>query len=240
MRPLELRLAHFGPYSEAVLDFESLDRLFLVCGPTGAGKTTLFDALTYALYERTPGTRGGLTDQLASHHAPEGSVPRVSLRFALGSQEFRVTRHLRHRVLKQRGEGWRDQDAQVLLEEKKGGVWETVPGKRSEINLRLEDLVGLSAEEFAKIVVLPQGDFQRFLEASSNEREKVLQKLFPVGSYDRVVEGLKARAKTVEDARKRWEDRWEDLTARAGTFDLATLEAAQVETEAQAKEAARV
>ena len=243
MRPLELRLAHFGPYrDEVVLDFESLDRLFLVCGPTGAGKTTLFDALTYALYERTPGTRGGLGDQLASHHAPEGSVPRVSLRFALGVQEYRVTRHLKHRVMKQRGEGWRDQDAQVFLEKKEPAGWAPVAGKRSEINQRLEDLVGLSAEEFSKIVVLPQGDFQRFLEASSNDREKMLQKLFPVEAYDRMVDGIKARAKTVEDERRRWEDRWQDLTAKLGEApqDLGLLEAAVAEAEAQAVEAVRL
>ena len=243
MRPLELRLAHFGPYrDEAVLDFEGLDRLFLVCGPTGAGKTTLFDALTYALYERTPGTRGGLGDQLASHHAPEGSVPRVSLRFALGAQEYRVTRHLKHKVLKQRGEGWRDQDAQVMLEKKIDAGWEPVTGKRSEINQRLEDLVGLSAEEFSKIVVLPQGDFQRFLEASSNDREKMLQKLFPVEAYERVVDGLKARAKTVEDERRRWEDRWQDLTAKLGSEprDVVALEADQADANAHAQEAARL
>ena len=232
MRPLELRLAHFGPYrDEVVLDFEALDRLFLVCGPTGAGKTTLFDALTFALYEKTPGTRGGLAEQLASHHAPPGSVPRVSLRFALGPQQWRVTRHLRHRVLKQRGEGWREQDAQVLLEVLKDGAWETVPGKRTEVNQRLEDLVGLSADEFSKIVVLPQGDFQRFLEASSSDREKMLQKLFPVAAYDRLVETLKARAKAVEDERRRWEDRWQDLeTRRAAGGDLPALEATQAES----------
>jgi exonuclease SbcC len=240
MRPLELRLAHFGPYrDEAVLDFESLDRLFLVCGPTGAGKTTLFDALTYALYERTPGTRGGLGEQLASHHAPAGSVPRVSLRFALGAQQWRVTRHLKHKTLKQRGEGWRDQDAQVLLETLKDGAWEPVPGKRSEINQRLEELVGLSADEFSKIVVLPQGDFQRFLEASSGDREKMLQKLFPVEAYERLVDALKVKAKAVEDERKRWEDRWQDLVARRGEESgLPALEAASAEAADRAAAAA--
>jgi len=240
LRPLELRLAHFGPYrDEAVLDFETLDRLFLVCGPTGAGKTTLFDALTYALYERTPGTRGNLSDQLASHHAPEGSVPRVSLRFSIGSQQWRVTRHLRHRVMKQRGEGWRDQEAQVVLEVKKESGWETIGGKRSEINQRLEDLIGLSAEEFSKIVVLPQGDFQRFLEASSSDREKMLQKLFPVEAYERVVELLRQRAKTVEDARKRWEDRWDDLQSKLGSADAdrSVLEAAWAEADARLRQA---
>ena len=242
MRPLELRLAHFGPYrDEVVLDFESLERLFLVCGPTGAGKTTLFDALTYALYERTPGTRGNLGDQLASHHAPEGSVPRVSLRFSLGSQQWRVTRHLKHRVLKQRGEGWRDQDAQVLLEIKKEGLWEAIPGKRSEINLKLEELIGLSAEEFSKIVVLPQGDFQRFLEASSNDREKMLQKLFPVEAYDQMVEALKNRAKGVEEARSRWEDKWDELQAKLGpgTGERPVLEAAWAEADTLARQAAQ-
>lgn len=242
MRPLELRLAHFGPYRDkVVLDFEALDRLFLVCGPTGAGKTTLFDALTYALYERTPGTRGGLTDQLASHHAPEGVVPEVSLRFSLGPQQWRVTRQLRHRVPKKKGEGWTERDAQVLLERLEDGTWKAIPGKRSEINLTLEDLLGLSAEEFSKIVVLPQGDFQRFLEASSGEREKMLQKLFPVETYDRLVDNLKARAKTVEEERRRWEDRWQDLMARrGGTAELSELEEGAAEAEARAQLAARL
>lgn len=241
MRPLELRLAHFGPYRDAaVLNFEALDRLFLVCGPTGAGKTTLFDALTYALYEKTAGTRGGLADQLASHHAPEGAVPEVSLRFALGAQQWRVTRQLRHRVPKKKGEGWTVQDPQVLLEKRVEDGWEPVAGKRSEINQRLEDMLGLSSEEFAKIVVLPQGDFQRFLEASTGDREKMLQKLFPVEAYDRMVEALKLRAKTVEDARRRWEDRWQELTAQIGqgADDRPALEAACAEANAAAQGAA--
>ena len=231
MRPLELTLAHFGPYrDEVTLRFDALDRLFLICGPTGAGKTTLFDALTFALYERTPGTRSTLTDQLVSHHAPAGAVPRVSLRFALGDQEWRVTRHLRHRVPRQRGEGWKEQDAQVSLEKMKDGAWESIPGKRSELNERLLDLVGLSAEEFSKIVVLPQGDFQRFLEASSGERERMLQKLFPVEAYERLVERLKVRAKGAEDAKRAWEDRWAELQQKLGTgADRPALEAAAAE-----------
>jgi len=202
-----------------------------VCGPTGAGKTTLFDALTYALYEKTPGTRGGLSDQLASHHAPEGSIPEVSLRFSLGPQEWRVTRQLRHRARKTKGEGWTERDPQVLLERRQDTGWEVVPGKRSEINQRLEDMLGLSSDEFSKIVVLPQGDFQRFLEASTGEREKMLQKLFPVEAYDRMVEALKLRAKGVEDARKRWEDRWSELTAKLGpgAEDRQALEATWAE-----------
>jgi len=237
MRPLELRLSHFGPYrDEAILDFTALDRLFLVCGPTGAGKTTLFDALTFALYEKTPGTRGGLTDQLVSHHAPEGSVPRVTLRFSLGAQEWQVERRLKHRVRKQRGDGWKEQDAQVVLQKKVDGVWEAIPGKRSEINAHLEALLGLSAEEFAKIVVLPQGDFQRFLESTSNDREKMLQKLFPVEAYERLVEALKVRAKVLEDERRRWEDRWEELTGQLGAAaDRPFLEAAQAEASARAQ-----
>lgn len=241
MRPLELRLAHFGPYrGEAVLDFTALDRLFLVCGPTGAGKTTLFDALTYALYEKTPGTRGGLTDQLASHHAPEGSVPSVSLRFSLGAQQWRVQRQLRHRVRKQRGDGWTERDAQVLLEKRTDSGWEPVAGKRSEINQKLEDMLGLSAEEFAKIVVLPQGDFQRFLEASSGDREKMLQKLFPVEVYDRLAEEVKNRARAAEDNRRRIEDRWQELTAQTGpgTGERETLETAHAEAVQAARDAA--
>lgn len=240
MRPLELRLAHFGPYKgNAVVNFEALDRLFLVCGPTGAGKTTLFDALTYALYERTAGTRGGLTDQLASHHAPEGAVPEVCLRFALGSQQWRVTRQLRHRVQRKKGEGWTEREAQVLLEKKQDDVWEAVPGKRSDLNRRLEELIGLSAEEFAKIVVLPQGDFQRFLESSTGDRERMLQKLFPVEAYERMVEALKLRAKTVEEARRRWEDRWQELTARLGpeADNRPALEAVWAQAAAEAREA---
>ncbi len=242
MRPLELHLAHFGPYGEAVLNFEALNRLFLVCGPTGAGKTTLFDALTYALYERTPGTRGDLGEQLASHHAPEGAIPSVSLRFSLGNQQWRIARTLRHRVKKQRGEGYKDQEPTALLEVLKDHVWETWTGKRSEINQKLEDLIGLSAEEFAKIVVLPQGDFQQFLEASSSEREKMLQKLFPVELYERLADGVKGRAKVVEEARKHWEDRWQDLVARLGSApdERPELEAALAQAQALALQAAQL
>ncbi len=237
MKPLELRLKHFGAYrDEAVLDFTVLDRLFLICGPTGAGKTTLFDAMTFALYETAPGTRGGLAEQLVSQHAPPGSAPEVSLKFALGDQTWRVTRQLKHRAPKSRGEGDKLVDSQVQLEHW-DGAWMAVPGKKTELNDRLKTMLGMSADEFSKIVVLPQGDFQQFLEASSGEREKMLEKLFPVDAYDRLTEHFKLRARELEAQRNATEDKLGALTGQLAEADRAAAETALADAQAALAEA---
>jgi exonuclease SbcC len=237
LKPLELRLKHFGAYrDQAVLDFTALDRLFLICGPTGAGKTTLFDAMTFALYETAPGTRGGLADQLVSQHAPPGSAPEVSLKFALGDQVWRVTRQLRHRAPKARGEGDKVVDSQVQLE-RWDGDWTAVSGKKTELNDRLKGMLGMSADEFSKIVVLPQGDFQQFLEASSGEREKMLEKLFPVDAYDRLTEHFKLKARELETQRNALEDRVGTLTGQLAEADRTAAETALAEAQGALAEA---
>jgi DNA repair protein SbcC/Rad50 len=93
MRPIRLVMENFGPYRERTeVDFSRLGPVFLVSGPTGAGKTTIFDAMTYALYGAVAGARGGLERELCSHYAKPGDKPLVEFEFSLGSEEYRAVR----------------------------------------------------------------------------------------------------------------------------------------------------
>jgi DNA repair protein SbcC/Rad50 len=192
VRPLRLVLENFGPYRARVeLDFSLLDEVFLVCGKTGAGKTSLFDAMTYALYGKAPGARGGLERQLWSQHARPGDKPLVEFEFLLGGSVYRAIRIPPYKRWKQRRrEELIDAEAEAALYRREpgpaGGEWKLLANSRTEVDAAIQERMGLTEDEFSKIILLPQGEFQRFLEMKSTERVEVLEKLFPVRLHDAV------------------------------------------------------
>jgi len=203
MRPIELSLACFGAYREPVkVDFSELGPLFLVWGKTGSGKSTLFDAMCYALYGEAPGGRKGLSRELRSHYASAEEEPWVQFTFALGARSWRARRTPPWSKTGKRGRPVEvPQDA--VLESLVEGSWRLEASGPRDVDVRVRELLGLSAEEFSKIILLPQGEFQRFLDMSSTERVAILEKLFPVGLHDRATSIAVERAKTaVAEARR--------------------------------------
>ncbi len=196
MRPEKLTLKNIGPFCGShLIDFNGLGTIFLVYGKTGAGKTTLFDALCYAFYGEVPGGRKGLVRQMRSHFAGEDAECAVTLEFRLGNRRYRINRVLPRSKITRKGTS-SEIPEESTLEECSGDLWKNLScTNKRDTDQKIVDLIGLSAEEFSRIVLLPQGQFADFLKQNSNERKEVLSKLFPVGHYTRVIELAQERAR---------------------------------------------
>lgn len=178
MRLHKLEMTAFGPFAATtVVDFDALgaDGLFLLHGQTGAGKTTVLDAIAFALYGRVPGARGE-SKRLHSDHAPERTPPQVVLEATLGGRRVRLTRSPEFQRPKRDGTGMRTINPKATLTwlDGRGENLSRIPDIGDEV-LRL---LGMSADQFFQVVLLPQGDFARFLRAENEDREKLLEKLF--------------------------------------------------------------
>jgi len=188
-----LHLAAFGPFAaEQHVDFDKVasSGLFLLDGPTGAGKSTVLDAITFALYG--PGDRGG-DDRLHSHFAPVGTEPRVTLEFSVDGVRHRVTRTPEYQRPKKSGTGLTRQAASVHLERMEAGSWVSRSANKAEVAEHLAEVIGLTREQFTQVVLLPQGEFATFLKAGDDERRKLLSKLFGTHLYDRITDELDQR-----------------------------------------------
>jgi exonuclease SbcC len=195
MRPHRLRLRAFGPFPDEVevdLDALAAGGLFLLHGETGAGKTTLLDGIGFALYGRVPGVRGK-TGRLRSDHADPGVRTEVELEVTLGGRRWRITRSPMQERPKKSGNGFTIEQAAVRLDELRGAGWETVSTRIDEAAAELDPLLGMSADQFFQVVLLPQGEFARFLRADSKDRGELLQRLFATERFKAVEDWLVAR-----------------------------------------------
>lgn len=197
MKPETLVLRNIGPFRGThTVDFTGLGDIFLVYGKTGAGKTTIFDAISYALYGEAPGERKGISREMRSQYADPSDESAVSFAFALSGKRYRVTRTLPYEKIGVRSGKVQSVPEEVTLEEETEGAWKDASStNKSDTNARVESIIGLSADEFSRIVLLPQGEFARFLRLNSNERKVVLSKLFPVEQYARVTELARDRSR---------------------------------------------
>jgi exonuclease SbcC len=235
VRPLVLTMRAFGPYAEEeTVDFRALgDRsLFLIHGATGAGKTSILDAMTYALYGVTSGAEREARHML-SDHAAESATTEVVFDFALGSASYRIARRPQQERAKRRGAGTTTEPPSVTLwrrlpgaEEREGTLLASKEGAVAE---RIESLLGLTASEFRQVVVLPQGRFRELLAARSAERERILATLFRTHHYREMQEELKRTRLTLESEARELGARIDDVLADARAADFESLCAMQRE-----------
>ena len=206
MRPQVLTMTAFGPYAgEETIDFTQLGdkRFFLITGPTGSGKTTILDAITFALYG-TPS--GDLRDNrsLRSDYATPDRKTEVKFQFTNQGRTYEVTRTPEQLLNKQRGEGTRTVPAGAsLVEITADGDRKVLGTTNNTVTRAVEGLLGFQARQFRQLMVLPQGEFRRFLVADSKERKGILETLFKTGQYSALEDALDARAKVLK---KQYED----------------------------------
>ncbi|WP_324792936.1 SMC family ATPase [Streptomyces cyaneofuscatus] len=194
MRLHRLTLTAFGPFGATQeVDFDALSSagLFLLHGPTGAGKTSVLDAVCYALYGAVPGARQSPGATLRSDHAPADLPTEVTLELTVGGRRLEVTRSPAQPRPKKRGGGFTQEKAQSRLRERAPkGEWQGLSKSHQEIGEELAQLIGMSRDQFCQVVLLPQGDFARFLRSDAEARGKLLGKLFDTRRFAAVEERL--------------------------------------------------
>lgn len=231
MQPKSLQMKNFGPFIDEKLDFSQLQAggLFLISGKTGAGKTTIFDGMTFALFGETSGNlRSG--KEMRSMFASPTEETSVTFTFEHQRFTYQIQRKPEQTLAKKRGDGVTNQTAKVQLTifDAEGKEKKQI-SKRTEVDAFIKDLLQLDAKQFFQIMMLPQGEFRNFLIASSNEKERVLRNLFGTEMYQQFNEWLKeqvkAQSKKLEHQqlvasqimeRFEWEEAQEVLTVAEG------------------------
>ena len=193
MRPVQLELTNFGPYRKEVINFTQFDHapLFLIGGDTGAGKSTLFDAMTVALFATTSGDRN-VEEMRSTFAGPEDDLTKVTFYFQQGNHLYRIERILQQERAK-RGGGTTMQKATaslVIVDKIGGQEIEKLGDKIKEVSDQIEQILGLDAEQFKQIILLPQNDFSRFLKEDSKTKTQILKKIFGTGIFDRFQKSL--------------------------------------------------
>lgn len=200
MRPVSLTMAAFGPFAGIEeISFEALGEnpLFLINGPTGSGKTTILDAICFALYGKTTGDEREAAQMRCDIAAP-GQLTYVELVFELQGQRWRIRREPEQLRPRDRGEGDTTHKPRAELVRLADDGQESVQAlKLTEVKSAVEELLGLNVEQFRQVMVLPQGEFRKLLVAKSSEREKVFSHLFQTQVYNRIEASLKAQASAV-------------------------------------------
>ncbi|WP_143587720.1 AAA family ATPase, partial [Streptomyces alboverticillatus] len=206
MRLHRLEITAFGPFGGTQrIDFDDLSAagLFLLHGPTGAGKTSVLDAVCYALYGGVPGSRQGAGLTLRSDHADAGTPTEVVLELTVGGRRLEITRRPEQLRPKKRGTGFTREKAYGALRERAAGEeWKALSRSLQEIGEEITQLLGMSREQFCQVVLLPQGEFARFLRAEDAARAGLLGRLFDTGRFAAVEDRL-AELRRAAEARVR-------------------------------------
>lgn len=223
MRILRLTMDAVGPFpGHEVIDFEAFSDAgcFLLSGPTGAGKSTIIDAIVFALYGKVSGGRDSSDSRIRSRYASEQAKTEVELIFSTSSGNYKVRRQPAYERVKKNGKGVTKQNAKAWLfklDEQLREVSEPLT-KTSDVGTEITRIVGLSREQFTQTVVLPQGKFAQFLRSTSKDRQDLLQELFGTAIFEDLQLDLVERAREVKKKQEAL-----DATLRANLGVLASL-----------------
>jgi exonuclease SbcC len=213
MRPLKLKMSAFGPYAgEQEIDFSQLrDRsIFLIHGPTGSGKTSILDAICFALYGDTSGAeRSGKS--MRSHYASLNEITEVTFEFELKDKKYKVNRIPEQERLKKSGTGTTIQLSEAtIFRIKDNGEEEVIQSGWSKVTDEVNKIIGFESEQFRQVIMLPQGKFRELLTSPTEERQKILEKLFHTEMYRKIEEILKEASKELKksieekEKKKKW------------------------------------
>lgn len=201
MRIHRLEISAFGPFAGTErIDFDRLSShgLFLLNGATGAGKTSVLDAICFALYGSVPGARQD-GKRLRSDHSEAAAEPRVTCEFSAKGRHFEVSRSPAWDKPSARGRnGFTVQQANTLLRERIDGAWVEKSGRNDEAGAEITDVLGMNRDQFTRVVMLPQGDFAAFLRSKASDRLELLQSLFGTQRFEAVEQELSRQAQTAK------------------------------------------
>ena len=213
MKPIRLELKEFGPYKNEIIEWDKIinEPIFLITGKTGSGKSTLFDAITYALYNKTTG--GKDIASLRTKTALDKEKTQVNFDFELSGKKYRIERTLAY--LKAGNKNLTS--GKVALMQYDDEKLEVIATKEQEVKEKVEELIGLDDKQFCQIIILPQGKFKEFLLSISSEKKETLRSLFNTYFYQKFVEQLQEQAKKLDSSHKQKE---KELITRFEQFDI--------------------
>ncbi|WP_164779766.1 AAA family ATPase, partial [Paenibacillus kobensis] len=217
MRPIKLRLTAFGPYRDGeTIDFTELGdrRLFVISGNTGAGKTTIFDAICFALYGAASGEDRAEIRMLRSHFADDETFTTVEFDFAVGKRSYRVVRQMAHKKAGNKSET-----------PGKAELYETTSGELvpcvdrfmvTDVNAKLESIIGLTKDQFNQIVMLPQGEFRKLLTSDTENKEDILRRIFRTDLFRKLEERFQQQHRELKDEASKARTRLDVMIGQAG------------------------
>ncbi|HDU8574109.1 TPA: SMC family ATPase [Vibrio parahaemolyticus] len=224
MKPIKLTMQAFGPFAKTeTIDFEKLgsNALFLINGPTGSGKTSILDAICFALYgETTSNERQGI--QMRCDLASPQLLTEVTLDFSLHGKLYRVTRAPEQEAPKARGEGLTVRKHTASLYEL-GETEKLITSKTTQVKTEITNIIGLNETQFRQVMVLPQGKFRELLLATSKEREEIFGQLFETDIYKKIEYALKDKASSISKAKDEFDNQIRGALQVAGVTSEAEL-----------------
>ena len=226
-----LQIQAFGPFAnKETIDFSALGNnpLFLIDGPTGAGKSSILHAICYALYGETTDSDRKEHGLRCDHAAPD-LLTQLSLEFSIREDRYRISRVPTQMRPAKRGDGETEQKAtahlcRILADDEQQTL---VARKKKDADIKIKQIVGLTAEQFLQVMVLPQGKFRELLLAKSDDRQVILSTLFQTEIYKRIEQLLKDRAGAIEKQNQSFEDRKTEALSDVGVVDIEALELAE-------------
>ncbi|WP_318766343.1 AAA family ATPase [Lactiplantibacillus carotarum] len=200
MKPMYLEMSYFGPHEHSVIDFRQLDEapIFLISGDTGAGKSTIFDAMTFALFGSTTndGTDGRAARQMRSQFAPADQPTEITFYFEQGNQLYKIVRRPEQLLAKKNGTGLTKKAATAklaIVDTVNGVETDSIAAKPVDVGNEMIGILNLTADQFKKIILLPQNDFSEFLKSKTDQKEAILKKIFGTQLYSDFASKLKER-----------------------------------------------